>query len=235
MTDKLIRKRRSIRHFSENPISESVLRDIINDAAWAPSGGNTQPWRVVLLAPKQGLLLRGEYEQRGWNALFLEIWKIVERMRGQNISLQEATKVIESMVEVDGKLCGSPWAVIVHYQPQRLAFSDLVRFLKFWKKKKFSFRLLTDSFKINGEINRIVTHDSVVCFIYALCLTATDKGIASCIQYIYLNHARKLKKRLGIPRSNRIAGLIWLGDPLPNAEDAQLGRTRHEVPIQVIS
>ena len=42
--------RRSIRAFKPDPVSGVVVRDILDRAARAPSGGNLQPWRVYALA-----------------------------------------------------------------------------------------------------------------------------------------------------------------------------------------
>ncbi|WP_375203964.1 nitroreductase [Hyphococcus sp.] len=41
-----IKERTSIRAYLDKPVSETQLRDILDLARWAPSGGNLQPWRV---------------------------------------------------------------------------------------------------------------------------------------------------------------------------------------------
>jgi nitroreductase len=43
-----IRNRRSIRQFSAKSVSADLIRDLITDALWSPSWGNTQPWEVVV-------------------------------------------------------------------------------------------------------------------------------------------------------------------------------------------
>ena len=45
--------RYSCRAFLPQPISESIVRDIVERAARAPSAGNMQPWRVYALAGKR--------------------------------------------------------------------------------------------------------------------------------------------------------------------------------------
>lgn len=42
--------RRSIRAFRPDPVPAEIVRDILERAARAPSGGNLQPWRVYALA-----------------------------------------------------------------------------------------------------------------------------------------------------------------------------------------
>jgi nitroreductase len=45
-----IRRRTSIRQFLPDPVEETLVRDILEVARWAPSGGNLQPWRVIAVA-----------------------------------------------------------------------------------------------------------------------------------------------------------------------------------------
>ena len=45
-----VRSRHSIRGFLDKPVSESVLRDVLDTAARAASGGNLQPWRIHAVA-----------------------------------------------------------------------------------------------------------------------------------------------------------------------------------------
>jgi nitroreductase len=45
-----VRSRHSIRAFLDRPVPESVLRDVLETAARAPSGGNLQPWRIYAVS-----------------------------------------------------------------------------------------------------------------------------------------------------------------------------------------
>ena len=45
-----VRSRHSIRAFLDKPVPEALLRETIEIAARAPSGGNVQPWRIYALA-----------------------------------------------------------------------------------------------------------------------------------------------------------------------------------------
>ncbi len=47
--DQAITSRRSIRAFLPTPVPEGLIREILTVAARAPSGSNTQPWRVHVL------------------------------------------------------------------------------------------------------------------------------------------------------------------------------------------
>lgn len=45
-----LKSRISIRAFKPDPIRESLVRDILDVARFAPSGGNLQPWKVIAVA-----------------------------------------------------------------------------------------------------------------------------------------------------------------------------------------
>ncbi len=48
-----IRERRSIRQYSREPISEDQLNQIHEAGRWAPSRGNSQPWKFIVLNDDQ--------------------------------------------------------------------------------------------------------------------------------------------------------------------------------------
>jgi nitroreductase len=52
-----IKERRSIRQYSQEPVSESSLIQILEAGRWAPSRGNSQPWKFIVLNDER---LRGE-------------------------------------------------------------------------------------------------------------------------------------------------------------------------------
>lgn len=63
-----IRQRRSVRAFKPDRVPQELLKKIIEDALWAPSWANTQPWEFVVVTGKKlkdiqkGFLERGEQE-----------------------------------------------------------------------------------------------------------------------------------------------------------------------------
>lgn len=48
-----IKTRRSIRHYKPDAIPEEKINAILEAARWAPSWGNCQPWRLVLVQNKE--------------------------------------------------------------------------------------------------------------------------------------------------------------------------------------
>jgi nitroreductase len=44
-----VKQRRSIRKFKPDPVPEEVIREILEEARWSPSWGNTQSWRIHVM------------------------------------------------------------------------------------------------------------------------------------------------------------------------------------------
>jgi nitroreductase len=45
-----LKRRISTREFRPQPLAEQLVREILDVARWAPSGGNLQPWKVIAMA-----------------------------------------------------------------------------------------------------------------------------------------------------------------------------------------
>lgn len=45
----VIRDRRSVRAFKDIPVERDVVADILSKARWSPSGGNLQPWKIIVV------------------------------------------------------------------------------------------------------------------------------------------------------------------------------------------
>ena len=59
-----IQKRRSVRQFSNKPVSINIIKNCINAAGSAPSGANMQPWHFAVISdPKVKKIIRLEAEK----------------------------------------------------------------------------------------------------------------------------------------------------------------------------
>jgi nitroreductase len=50
---KLIKTRRSIRKFTDEPVSDEIIDNIIEAGTWAPSGLNNQPWKFAVIRDEE--------------------------------------------------------------------------------------------------------------------------------------------------------------------------------------
>ncbi len=60
IVDEVIKSRRAVRAFLPDEVPNETIRAILDVARWAPSGSNTQPWKVYVLKgnAKAGLIAR---------------------------------------------------------------------------------------------------------------------------------------------------------------------------------
>jgi iodotyrosine deiodinase len=64
-----LRRRRSVREFSDRPVPREILEDCVRSAGTAPSGANLQPWHFVLVgdaAVKRRIRLAAEEEEEAF-------------------------------------------------------------------------------------------------------------------------------------------------------------------------
>jgi len=67
----IMRRRRSIRHFSDRPVSREAIETLVRIAGGAPSGANKQPWRFVAVqdpSTKRKIRVAAEREEREFYA-----------------------------------------------------------------------------------------------------------------------------------------------------------------------
>lgn len=50
-----IRSRRAVRDYRDEPVSHALIGDVIDNAVWAPSGMNRQPWRFLIIEGRETL------------------------------------------------------------------------------------------------------------------------------------------------------------------------------------
>lgn len=58
LVSEAVEKRMSVRAFTDQPVDVSTITEVFEKAARAPSGGNVQPWRIVVLSPEKLAELR---------------------------------------------------------------------------------------------------------------------------------------------------------------------------------
>lgn len=62
-----MRRRRSVRHFSDRPVPKEIIQDCLRVAGTAPSGANKQPWHFVVVSEpraKAEIRIAAEREER---------------------------------------------------------------------------------------------------------------------------------------------------------------------------
>jgi nitroreductase len=114
---KVIHDRRSIRHYTDEPVSEEDLEMILEAARQAPSGENAQPWRFIIVKDpdtrKQLGAIAGGGSGRRFTAEF-----VTEKMQERFSSLEDEQKkkaIFEKLTSgrVSAFLADAPVSIVV--------------------------------------------------------------------------------------------------------------------------
>ena len=107
---------RAVRRLREDPIPDAVLQRILQAAAWAPSGGNLQPWRLIVVRDAEkreslGKLYRPLWHRDGISSLSSEALAKQERMLAAGDHLGD-------------NLGRAPVLLVVCFNPRAMAITD---------------------------------------------------------------------------------------------------------------
>jgi nitroreductase len=114
---------RAVRRLKPDPIPDDVLRRVLEAASWAPTGGNRQPWRVVVVkdAAKKAQL----------GALYAQQWvPFAQRYRAAlpDNTPADARGRLEKMIGAGDYLAQhfgeSPAVLIFCFDPNEMAITD---------------------------------------------------------------------------------------------------------------
>jgi nitroreductase len=186
----------STRRFLEDPVDREVLERVLDAARFAPSGGNRQGWRVVVVQePETRRALRDLYLPH-WRA-YLEHSGAAQMLARPDEADQARLRMLRSSDEFADRLHEVPVHMVVCV---RLA--DL---------------LITD-----GMLDRasIVGGASIYPFVQNLLLALRGEGLGASLTTLLIPAEPAVKRLLAIPAELAIAAYILAGhraDPWPGA------------------
>ena len=113
---------RAVRRLRPDPVPEDVIERVLQAAAWAPTGGNNQPWRIIAVrdpAAKQAL---GKLYQPVWAnyaaASRRAIAKLDEARRG---GVERTLAAGDYLAEHFGQ---TPLVAVFCFNPRNMAITD---------------------------------------------------------------------------------------------------------------
>jgi nitroreductase len=113
---------RAIRRLKPDPIPDDVLGRIMQAAAWAPTGGNQQPWRMVMVHEATRKARLGELYQKRW-ARFAEIYRQRFADAGDAVRRQEE-RTVAAGDYLGAHFGACPVIAMVCFNPDRMAVTD---------------------------------------------------------------------------------------------------------------
>jgi nitroreductase len=249
-----LRERRAIRHYSDAPVDDALLAEIFELASWAPSPGNTQAWKVIVLGHDASKDVIARFELAGWESVFPVLEQVLRNGGGEPSKVDErrpATadewrRYVTGMYRRFFEVKGAPRLVLVYRTADRRRYVDLVRLsltalLRRAAREPSLLQGLRCFFAslrnvpVLVRVNALTRTFGLANFTYALTLAAQSRGLSTCIQSNYLNVQRDLRHYLGLGAEIDIVASILIGykadDALPAPE---MFRTRKPVAVDWI-
>ena len=185
------------REFTDEPVADEVVRDILDVARFAPSGGNRQAWHVIVLKdPAIRARIRDLYVS-SWreymahvNAGFVAFAPLDHgKWTGPAVDL-ELARATPAPMEFSDHLDQVPVLLLLVVELSRLAVLD------------------------NGlDRQSIIGGASVYPFAHNVLLAARDSGLGGVMTTALARQEPAVKELLGIPDGHALAALLALGHP----------------------
>lgn len=208
-----LHQRVSTRVFLSTPVAESLLREVLDVARWSPSGGNTQPWKVIVVAGEarnavvelaiSAMASNPRGEAGNYPLYPADLW---EPHRSRRHDLGEAM-----------------------YEKLEIGREDKLSRLAHLSRNYSFFDAPVGMFFVTDERMGHGQWAHLGMFMQSVALAATERGLATCFQEAWGMVRETLKRYFDLPQSEIVYCGMALGHPNPAAPVNQLRSERAEV------
>lgn len=175
---------RSIRRFQPDPIPDDLLRSVLEAATWAPSGSNSQRWRLFVIRDPEKRRQVGEIYRRG----FFEFYP-AERLASETDPSR--VRMMTGAVYLAEHLGTEPPVLVLFCQD----------------------RPTDPASKAPSSVRPWTRGSSIYLAVQNLLLAARASGLGGCLTTVHLLYEDELKSVLGIPAEMDTFALVPLGYP----------------------
>lgn len=189
-----LRKRKSVRAFTEQAVDTELLKEILESAGHAPSGVNTQPWKVLVLTGEQKQKLQSEMETTFTS--------------GQKGTMDYQYYPLEWTEPYKGrrKECG-----LLMYSALKITREDKEKQLKQWAANYRSFDAPVMLIFYMDGIMETGSFLDYGMFLQSVMLAATEKGLATCPQAALAEYPEMVKSFANLADDCKIICGISIG------------------------
>jgi len=195
-----LRSTGAVRQFEPGPVADDVLTRVLDVARFAPSGGNRQGWRVIVVkdaavrAALRDLYLSGWYEYLAMGAAGLVPWAPVTDRHAEAAALAQAPRFAEGGAAAPG------FAETLDAAPALLlALADLAALAA-----------------VDRDLPRytLAGGASIYPFVWSLLLAARSEGLGGVMTTMPVRREPEVRALFGIPDTVAVASLVVLGRPV---------------------
>jgi nitroreductase len=191
----------AVREFRPEPVADDVLARVLDNARFAPSGGNRQGWRVVVLKDAEtrkrlrDLYLPGWYEYFAMRSRGLVPWAPVTDAEAEAEALGQADTIASDAAKGPGGFAEHiddvPVLLVVLADLRALAAVD-----RGFERYTFA-----------GAA-------SLYPFVWNVLLAAREEGLAGVLTTMAIRREQDVKELLGAPEHLAVAAVVALGYPV---------------------
>ncbi len=189
-----ILKRKSVRAYHDKAVSKAQIERILNIARHAPSGVNTQPWKVVVVMEK----CKKDLEKK----LLKAFWDGVETKRDYQYYPLEWKSPYSSRRAA----CG-----LQLYQAAGIQKNDKEARLHQWAENFHAFGAPVMLFFYMDDILQTGSFLDYGMFLQSIMIAATAEGLATCAQGALTEYSDIVKESLEIPKETVLLCGMALG------------------------
>ncbi len=113
---------RAVRRLRPDPIADEVLQRILQAAAWAPSGGNAQPWRIIAVRDEQLRKAVGDLYRPQWQVYGENARRGVEHLQGEARTKRE--RMLDACDHLGEHMGEAPVLLVFCFNPNHMAITD---------------------------------------------------------------------------------------------------------------
>ncbi|MEM7079243.1 MAG: nitroreductase family protein [Pseudomonadota bacterium] len=181
------------REFTDAPVSDSQLRTIFENARFAPSGGNRQGWRVVVVRDKATKAQLPDL-----------IHPVFQRYVAQVAAGEAPWNTIHPTALSDEQITATsvPGAMV-----EAIAFAPVVLFV-------FVDLSVVASFDAHLDRVGVISGGSIYPFVWNILLAARNEGLGGTLTTFVGGSEAPLKELLNVPDEYAFAAMIPLGQPV---------------------
>lgn len=117
-----MRTLRAVRRLRPDPVDDEVLRRVLDAACQAPTGGNRQPFRIVVVRERAAMSELGRLYSAAWYA-YVETYRALTRDAPAAVQ-REGEKMLSSGNHLADHFAATPVLLVFCFDPRQMAITD---------------------------------------------------------------------------------------------------------------